>query len=254
MRRILIWSGIILVGALGFDVGKHWYFKNFLETQLQSASARVTADKIELKFRPFATTIQMSGLTLKHDQGVFQIKDVSMRQCLNQFRSAHVQGSDLTLTDYVSVEKIHGVLVINRDNNEWIFEGDPFHFTSLQTKLPNVQLKAKELETTWHYFTKSRDIDFSFNAPSFDIDEDETISLRGGGRMNLIEKPKGNVDLRVSGIDRLSNVLVKNKVISKTQAQIINFGGQLLGGQDGEVPLPLRLEGGKFYLGPVEIG
>jgi hypothetical protein len=254
MRKLVLWGTVGIVTALGFDIGKHWYFKNFLETQIKSSSSRVAADKIDLRFRPFASTIQIQGLSLKNDQGVFQIKEISLRQSISQFRGAHVQGSQLSLTDYVTVAQVQGVLLINRDNNEWVFEGDPFHFITIETKLPNVQLKASTLETTWHYFTKSREIDFSFNAPQFAIDDEDTISLRGGGRMNLVEKPKGNVDLRVSGVDRLSNLLVKNKVISKTQAQIINFGGQLLGGQDGEVPLPLRFEAGKFYLGPVEIG
>ncbi len=254
MRKLVLLSGICLAGVLGLDIGKHWYFKNFLETQIKAANSRVTAEKIELKIRPFSTTVQINGMTLRNDQGIFQIKELTMRQKIHQFRGAHVQGTDLSLTDYVTVANVQGVLQINRDHNEWVFEGDPFHLTTIETKLPNVHLTARTLETTWHYFTKSREIDFIFNAPHFAIDEADTIGLRGAGRVNLTEKPKGNVDLRVSGIDRLSEILVKNKVITKTQAQLINFGGQLLGGQDGEVPLPLRFEAGKFYIGPVEIG
>jgi hypothetical protein len=254
MRKIIIGGCVIFVGALGGDYGKHWYFKKFLENQMQSTSARVTADKIELSFKPFATQIHITGLTLKNDQGVFHVKDVTLRQKLHQFRGAYVKGEQLTLTDYVTVSQLQGILQVNRDNSEWIFEGDPFQLTAVQTHLPKVQLQAKILETNWRYFTKSREIDFTFNAPQFEIENDEAISLHGSGRVNLMKKPKGNVDVRVSGIEQLSHALVKNKIISKTQGQLITFSGQLFGGKDGEVPLPLRFEAGKFYIGPVEIG
>jgi hypothetical protein len=254
MRKLICSLFFLILTGLGLDVGKHWYLKRFLESQMNHESARVKADQITLKIRPFATKIHFEGLTLKSNHNTFYLKQAEIHQKITQLRAAELSGRDLLLTDYVKVDQVQGTLFIHHQNQELVFEGDPFSFSNVRTDLPNIQLRSKEIGLTWHYFTKSREIDFGFDAPNFEVEENETINLHGAGRMNLVDKPKGNIDLRVSGIDRLTEVLVKNKIIGKTQAQLIMLGGQLFGGKEGEVPLPLRFEEGKFYLGPVEIG
>lgn len=126
-----MWGGIGIVAALGVDVGKHWYFKNFLESEIGSVSSNIVADKINLKFSPFASTIQIHGLRNKIDPKAFQVKELSLRQGINQFKDAHLQGSGFSLSDYVTAADVQGKVGINPNYTEWFFEWDSLHFISL---------------------------------------------------------------------------------------------------------------------------
>ena len=243
------------IGAIGIaaDVIQNYILLRVAQNWLQTSEKRQHSFKSHLNVFPLGgATVQIEDLVSVEGQEKLTVNKIVLRKGLFEFNEVKVLATGLTLGK-TTADGLKGVAqkIQNEVGTALVFK--ELELDNLSFSTPVLVLKTPKISGEALYKVNEKTISFALNSPKILMDEKETVGLDVKGDLTIHTPRDGELVFKVKNIDELSHTLVQAGYLNSNQAQILIFGGQLLGDEDGQVKVKLKFKKGDVYWGPVKL-
>lgn len=243
----------VAVVAIVADAIQHYAILKFTENWLRSSSHRQNTFEIKLNLLPLGdASVEILNLVSKEKDETLTVQKIHLRKNLFDFSKIHLIAEAISC-DPLMAENL--TAVVERISNEsgTILTFNPVTVTNFSVVAPVVNLTSEKIIATSIYKESDSTLNLDIMAPKISVNQAEALGLQIFGDLTIHKPHTGELTFKIKGIEEFSQILVKAGYLDSTKAQILSFGGMLLGDDDGKVRLKVRFKDNGVFLGPIKL-
>ncbi|MBX9804469.1 MAG: DUF2125 domain-containing protein [Alphaproteobacteria bacterium] len=243
----------ILLLTIAFDFGKHFILKRTLENEIALSQGVITLDSMSISIWPFLQShlilknfhVNVSGTPLA-------ATTVTIRQGWRDWRLAHIQAQDVKSAETLAIQDARGILDTAELRSR--VKVSELVLTGINAKLPLLEFGGSRASFDFLYEMGSHQLSLKTDAPDLFFANGIEFGLSGEGTIDTKAPIHGKMDVKIRNIDKMLKELVTAGVIDASQAGLVTAGSEFLG-KIGlhDLTLPLKIEDGEVFLGPVPL-
>lgn len=244
---------VIAVVAIVADAIQHYAILKFTENWLRSSPQRQNTFEIKLNLLPIGdASVDIFNLVSKEKDEILTVQKIHLRKNLFEFSKIHLIAETISC-DPISAEKM--TAVVERISNETgtVLTFNPVIISNFNIAAPVLNLTSEKIIATSVYKESGSTLTLDVMAPKIAVNQTEALALQILGDLTIHKPHLGELTFKIKGIEEFSQILVKAGYLDPTKAQILSFGGMLLGDDDGNVRLKLRFKNNGVFLGPIKL-
>lgn len=252
-QRALKIIGALLGLAICFDYGKHWIFKKSLEKEFAQSGGVVSVESCKVSPWPLLQShLILKNFHLTVDGSFLTAKQLHIRQGWLEWRSTHIQATEITGDGVAIIQAAHGVL--DTTDLQTRVAVSPLILTGIQVNLPLLSFSGPEASLDFLYDIPFRQLSGNADAPTLSFSNGVTFGFTAEGAVHLQAPLQGKINVKFRNIDKMMKELVAAGIMEASQAKVVSQGSDLLG-RFGvhDVTLPLTLQDDVISLGPVPL-
>lgn len=253
LGKITIVFIIVAIVAVVADTIQHYAIFKFTENWLRSSSLRQNTFEIKLNLLPLGdASVDVLNLVSKEKDETLNVKKIHLRKNLFDFSKIHLTAEAISC-EPLAAEKMIAVIerISNAQGTTLTF--NPVTVYNFSVAAPVMNLASEEIIASSVYKERDATLNLDILAPKIAVNQVEAFGLQILGDVTIHKPHIGELTFKVKGIEEFSQILVQSGYLDASKAQILSFGGMLLGDEDGNVRLKLRFKDNGIFLGPIKL-
>lgn len=247
-----IFLGIAVI-AIVADAIQHYAILKFTENWLRSSPHRQNTFEIKLNLLPLGdASVDVLNLVSKEKDETLTIQKIHLRKNLFDFSKIHLI-ADIISCEPLRAEKLTAVVerISNALGSTLTF--NPVEISNFSVAAPVMNLTSEKIVATSIYKESDATLNVDIMAPKITVNQVDALGLQILGDLTIHKPHTGELTFKVKGIEEFSQILVQSGYLDPAKAQILSFGGMLLGDDEGNVRLKLRFKNNGVFLGPIKL-
>lgn len=254
LNKVALGLVILAVGAVGLDIAQHYAILKFTTNWLHSTGKRQNTFTTKLNYLTLGgASVDILDLVSTENQETVTIQKITLRKGLFNFNNVDLTAEKVACS-VASAEKMTALVQRTTDAGGGItFHFNPVVVSQLDLTVPLLSGAAETILAEGTYTESTHTLALNMSVPKIKVNQVDSPGLELNGNVTVHRPHNGEVALKVKRIEEFSQVLVQAGYLDKTKAQILAFGGQFLGDEDGNINLKVHIKNNDIYLGPFRL-